>query len=264
MISHVLSFVVSESSLSSSLIQRLWAFAPFTGSATESLCARKVRRCSSETVSYETQAARRARRALRRWRFTSPAAFGSGDLASLSLWRERESARLFHLFPVVVSARRAQARGDALAAAHRHRRVLEARGVRSFCISLWGFRESERELGSIFGGGKSKRSLLSRRRMKLLAPRRLFYASSRTALLAHFAQLDADGVGRMTYANHEGVPETSEVRDYFRQVSTRRRARARGAKRKGRDTYPQGELNLERNGAMIVSCVFFVRNEKEI
>ena len=36
---------------------------------------------------------------------------------------------------------------------------------------------------------------------------------------AHFAALDAEGVAQLTYANHEAVPETMRVGDYFRAVS---------------------------------------------
>lgn len=46
----------------------------------------------------------------------------------------------------------------------------------------------------------------------------LLYASSKEALVDHFEAMDAAGVGHVTYANHEGVPETDAV-DYFSAVT---------------------------------------------
>ena len=47
----------------------------------------------------------------------------------------------------------------------------------------------------------------------------LFFVKSKEALLTHFRDLDAKDIGHCTYANHEGVAERSDVRDYFREVT---------------------------------------------
>ena len=47
----------------------------------------------------------------------------------------------------------------------------------------------------------------------------LFHAASPEAFAAHFAALDAGGVGHCTYANHEGVAERRDVGDYFAEVT---------------------------------------------
>ena len=47
----------------------------------------------------------------------------------------------------------------------------------------------------------------------------LFFVESKEALLAHFRDLDAKDIGHCTYANHEGIAERSNVKDYFREVT---------------------------------------------
>lgn len=51
----------------------------------------------------------------------------------------------------------------------------------------------------------------------------LFFLNARSSLALHFEELDALGICQLTYANHEGVPETEEVGDYFREVTLFRR-----------------------------------------
>jgi len=50
----------------------------------------------------------------------------------------------------------------------------------------------------------------------------LFYTSSET-IYEHFQQLSQAGIGHITYANHEGVPETVNIGNYFREVTLFRR-----------------------------------------
>ena len=50
----------------------------------------------------------------------------------------------------------------------------------------------------------------------------LFYTSA-PSIHAHFARLDSLGVSQMTYANHEAVPEQSDIGDYFRGATLFRR-----------------------------------------
>ena len=50
----------------------------------------------------------------------------------------------------------------------------------------------------------------------------LFYTSA-PSIHAHFARLDSLGVSQMTYANHEAVPERSDIGDYFRGATLFRR-----------------------------------------
>lgn len=48
----------------------------------------------------------------------------------------------------------------------------------------------------------------------------LFYVQSRQAFLSHFVTLERENVEHVTYANHEGVPTSSEdEKDYFKAVT---------------------------------------------
>jgi hypothetical protein len=50
----------------------------------------------------------------------------------------------------------------------------------------------------------------------------LFY-TARPSVKPHFAELERQGIEQLTYANHEGVPETVDVGDCFREVTLFRR-----------------------------------------
>ena len=51
----------------------------------------------------------------------------------------------------------------------------------------------------------------------------LFFTANDGGVAEHFAMLDRRGVHHMTYLNHEGVPESPDVVDYFSEVTLFRR-----------------------------------------